>query len=122
MDSLESLLDEEQLQFWQEPVLLAEEIAAEEPQQDEVAAERTTSAANEGNVWVPRHLDKDGGIEAVADAAVQHGAGKDLAVVEAAAAGHGDGRASGSLAAGQANVSPQEEEEEDEEEKETCSE
>ena len=32
MDSLESLLDEEQLQFWQEPVSLADEMAAKEPQ------------------------------------------------------------------------------------------
>ena len=76
----------------------------------EVVAERTTAAADEGNVCVSRHEeeDLDGGIGAVAEAAVQHGAGKDLAAVGTAAAGHGGGQALGSLAAGRANVSSQE--------------
>ena len=100
MDSLESLLEEEQLQFWQEPVSLAHEMAAKEPQRDEVVAERT--AADEGNVCVSRHKeeDLDGGIGAVAEAAVQHGAGRDLAAVGTAAAGHGGGQALGSLGVG----------------------
>jgi hypothetical protein len=73
-------LDEEQLQFWKEPVSLAEEIAIEERHQL-LVPERTTAAADTGNVRVSRHEeeDRDGGIAAVAEAAVQHGAGKDLA-------------------------------------------
>ena len=118
MDSLESLLDKQRLQFWRQPVSLADdEMAAEEPQRAEVVvAERTTAVADKGNIRFSSHEEE--GIGAVAKAAVQHGAGKDLAVVDTAAAGHADGWALGSLAAGRA-ISSQEEKEE-EEEKKTC--
>jgi hypothetical protein len=88
MDSLEGLLDEGQLQFWRESVpLAAKGIAAEEPQRAEVmmAAERTTAAADAGNIPVSRHeeVDLDGGLGAVAEAAMQHGVEKRLAAAGA---------------------------------------
>lgn len=66
--------------------------------------ERTTAATDAGNIRVSRHeeVNLDGGVGAVAKAAVHHGA------VETAAAG--------SIAAGTGSVSLQEEEEEKEEE------
>jgi len=119
MDSLESLLDEEQLQFWRESVPLVEE-----PQRAEVVAERTTAAADVGNVWAPRHYDEE--LDPSPDRAIsdfsaagdhaEHGAGKDLAVFDAAAAG----QALRSLAAGRSNVSSHEEEEEEARATETC--
>jgi hypothetical protein len=80
-------------------VSLAEEIAIEERHQM-LVPERTTVAADEGNVCYSRHEEKDldGRIGAVAEAAFQHGAGKDLVAVETGAAGHSDGPTSDSLA------------------------
>lgn len=90
-------MDEEQLQFWQEPVSLAEEIAPEERRQLSVS-ESTT--ADEGNGWAPRHHDDDGGIEAVVDAAPDAGMCLLLLLLATVTAGP-----RGNLAVGRANVS-----------------